>query len=47
MVSDLHTDIPDVKYVDDASLIESAEKEDGSKMQQATNQVQDGSRENE
>ncbi len=39
MVSDLHTDIPDVKYMDDTTLIEIAKKQRGSNMQHATEQV--------
>ncbi len=32
MVSDLHTDIPDVKYMDDITMIEIAKKHSGSNM---------------
>ncbi len=43
MVSDLHTDIPYVKYMDDTTLIEIAKKQSGSNMQHATEQVQEWS----
>ncbi len=43
MVSDLHTDIPDVKYMDVTTLIEIAKKQSGSNMQHATEQVQEWS----
>ncbi len=39
MVSDLHTDIPDVKYMDNTTLIEIAKKQSGSSKQHATEQV--------
>ncbi len=41
MVSDLHTDIPDVKYTDHTTLIEIAKKQNGFNMQHATEHVQE------
>ena len=47
MVSDLHTDIPDVKFMDDTTLSELAPKKEGSKMQSAANQVEKWSEDNQ
>ena len=43
MVSDLHTDVPDVKYMDDTTLVEIKKKAEGSSMDIAAAQVQDWS----
>ena len=47
MVSDLHTDIPDVKFMDDTTLSELAPKKEGSQMQAAANQVEKWSEDNQ
>ena len=39
MVSDLHTDIPDTKFMDDTTLVEIEQKCKGSKMQQSADDV--------
>ena len=43
MVSDLHTDIPDTKFMDDTTLVEIKEKTEGSNMQTAADDINDWS----
>ena len=47
MVSDLHTNLPDEKFMDDTTLVETSAKSVGSTMQQASDQVCDWSKTNQ
>ena len=47
MVSDLHTDIPDTKFMDDTTLVEIKEKTAGSNMQTAADDITNWSQTNQ
>ena len=47
MVSDLHTNLPDEKFMDDTTLVETSTKSAGSTMQLASDQVCDWSKTNQ